>query len=123
MYTEKEKAELQRRMRAGRFRENNGVALNAINMVNSPERYAPLHDVSILLTDTGTGSAMSDDEVAKSVNFLQMAGYIILRDIATKTQVELADTEMRRAEAKVSEKGVRLLSFSMKDDEVVFTWR
>lgn len=123
MYGDKQNEELMRRVRAGRFRENNGVTLNTINMVNSPERYAPLRDVSLLLVEAPGGPPMCEDEVIKSINFLQMAGYIVVRDIATKAQVELADTELHRAEAKVSEKGVRLLSFGIKDEEVVFTWR
>lgn len=118
-----DKDEMMRRMRAGRFRENNGVTITTINMVNSPERYASLRDVALLLTETAGGTPMTIDEVIKSVNFLHMAGYIILRDIGTKATVELADTELYHTEAKVSEKGVRLLSYGIKDDEVVFVWR
>ena len=55
--------EMLRRMRAGRFRENNGVTLNTINIVNSPERYAPLRDVAILLTETAGGSASAASEI------------------------------------------------------------
>lgn len=123
MQRQSDKDEMLRRMRAARFRENNGVTLTTINIVNNPERYAPLRDVAILLMETSGEAPMTEDEVIKSVNFLQMAGYIILRDIASRELVELADTKLRRTEAKVSEKGVRLLSYGIKDDEVVFVWR
>ncbi len=85
-----DKDEMMHLMRAGRFRENNGVTLNTINIVNSPERYAPLRDVAILLTSTAGGAPMSDDEVIKSVNFLQMAGYIKSKNNIHMLKVNMA---------------------------------
>lgn len=101
-----------KKMRAGSFRENNGRVIRTINILR--HEYVRLRDVCFALTDVTPG------EVLDSVNFLQMAHYIQLRHIETKAPVaDMADAVFNELEAKVTVEGIRLLSGSINDADVI----
>ena len=53
-----------------------------------------------------------------SVNYLTESEYIQLRDISSKTPATLADCEADQLEAKLTDKGIKLLSGRLKDELV-----
>ncbi len=94
--------EMLRKMRAGKFIKNNGLVLRAINILrHKPEH---LEDVRYALA-----SKMSETEYLDCINFLSEAGYILVRNIETKAPASISDFDYIYLEAKVSEKGLRLL--------------
>lgn len=107
---------MMRKIRAGRFRENNGLVINTINLLR--QRYCPLKDLVYALD----GYDITEGEIVDSVHFLEMAGYVELRTIETKDTVKLADSEFDRLEGLVTEKGIRLLCGGIQDSEVVLRW-
>lgn len=98
-----------RKMRAGKFIENNGCVLRTINILR--HKYERLKDVKYALD-------MSEQEYLDSINFLSEAGYIHLRDVVTKLTATIADTDYDQLEAKLTEKGIRLLGGQINDQMV-----
>jgi hypothetical protein len=103
--------EMLRKMRAGRFVTNNGIVLRTINILR--HKYEQLKDVRYAL-DT----EMSETEYLDCINYLTEAGYIALRDIATKEPANIADADFTRLEAKVTALGIRLLGGAINDEMV-----
>lgn len=103
--------EMLRKMRAGRFVENNGRVLRTINILR--HKYEELKDVKYAL-DT----EMSETEYLDCINYLTESGYISLRDIATKAPANIADADYTRLEAKVTALGIRLLGGAINDEMV-----
>lgn len=99
--------ELLKKMRAHRFIENNGKVLRTINILR--HKYEALNDIRYALDD------MEEGKFLDSINFLSEAGYIRLRCSASKQEAELADTAYEKLEAKVTEKGIRLLGGEIGD--------
>ena len=93
------------RLRAGNFVHNNGLVLRIINILRY--KYNRL-----------TGHGVSEDEYLDSVNFLAEEGYIHLRLAADKTPASLADNDYRDIEAKLTGKGIRLLSGGIRDNQI-----
>lgn len=102
--------ELLRKMRAGKFVENNGRVMRTINILR--DKYVELKNVKYALPD------IEEAEIIDSVNFLQEEGYIRLRTIETKDEVQLADADYRMLEAKVTGTGIRLLGGGIQDNMV-----
>jgi hypothetical protein len=63
-------------------------------------------------------SDLEADEILDSINFLFEEGYIHLRNVETKIPVNLADSDYRELEAKLTGKGIRLLSGEIDDPAV-----
>lgn len=103
--------EMLRKMRAGRFIENNGKVLRTVNILR--HKYEKLKDVRYAL-DT----EMSETEYLDCINYLTEAGYIALRDIASKEPANIADDDYTRLEAKVTAVGIRLLGGAINDEMV-----
>ncbi|MEG2841841.1 MAG: type VI secretion protein, partial [Ruthenibacterium sp.] len=74
------------------------------------EKYAKLSNIRYALPD------ISEGDIRKSINFLEEERYIHCRDIETKQDASISDSNLNDLEAKLSGKGIRLLSGSIKDD-------
>lgn len=98
------------KIKAGRFIKNNGRVLRTINILRY--KYAKLTDTQYALDD------MPENEMLDSVNYLTESEYIQLRDISSKTPATLADCETDQLEAKLTDKGIKLLSGRSKDELV-----
>lgn len=98
------------KMKAGRFIKNNGRVLRTINLLRY--KYEKLEEVKYALDD------MPGGEYLDSVNYLSEAGYIQMRHISSKQDAEIADVEYRELEAKLTDKGIRLLAGKLYDDLV-----
>lgn len=107
-----ERDEMKKRIRAGNFVENNGQVIRVINMLHIG--YNKLSSIVYALPH------IPEDEILSSINYLFEAGYIHLRAIETKEHVAygLADMDYRKLESKLTDKGIRLLAFGIKDDLV-----
>ena len=103
--------EMLRKMRAGRFVENNGRVLRTINILR--HKYEKLQDVKYALD-----AEMSESEYLDCINYLTEAGYIALRDTAAKEPANIDDADYTRLEAKVTALGIRLLG-GVVDDKMV----
>jgi hypothetical protein len=102
-----DKAEMERRLRAGNFIENNGSVLRTINILRY--KFNKLSAIKYALD-------ISEAEIVDCVNFLAEAEYIELRQISTRAPADLADVPFEEIEAKLTEKGIRLLAGGLKDD-------
>lgn len=98
------------KIKAGRFIKNNGRVLRTINILRY--KYAKLTDTQYALDD------MPENEMLDSVNYLTESKYIQLRDISSKTPATLADCSAEQLEAKLTDKGIKLLSGRLKDELV-----
>nr|WP_319487254.1 type VI secretion protein [uncultured Caproiciproducens sp.] len=103
--------EMLRKMRAGKFMENNGMVLRTINILR--HKFERLKDVKYAVD-----AEMSETEYLDSINFLGEAGYIVLRNAATKAPANIADADYALLEAKVTEKGIRLLGGDIIDNMI-----
>jgi hypothetical protein len=96
------------KMRAGRFIKNNGRVLRTINLLRY--KYEKLEEVKYALED------MPENEYLDSLNYLSEAGYIQMRRVTSKQIAEIADVDYVHLEAKLTEKGIRLLAGKLEDD-------
>lgn len=101
-----------KQLRAGNFVRNNGEVLRTINILRY--KYNKLTGVGSVLADRG----ISDGEYLDSVNFLAEEGYIHLREIASKADASLSDSDYRTLEAKLTSKGIRLLAGGIEDNMI-----
>lgn len=99
-------------LRAGNFIRNNGKVLRTVNILRF--KYNKLSGVQNVLEDDG----ISEDEFLDSINFLAEEGYLHLRQISTKENAGLADSEYTTLEAKLTGKGIRLLAGGVEDDMI-----
>ncbi len=97
------------KMRTEEFIENNGTVLRAVNIGRT--KYNKLMQLCAALE-----SDMDKAEFTDSINYLSLAGFIDLRRCGDKQPTTLADDELENIEAKVSAKGIRLLSGKISDD-------
>jgi len=98
------------KIKAGRFIKNNGKVLRTINILRY--KYAKITDTQYALDD------MPDNEFLDSVNYLTESGYIQLREVSSHTPATLADCEAEQLEAKLTDKGIKLLAGRLKDELV-----
>lgn len=99
--------DLLKKMRAAQFTENNGLVLRTINILR--HRYERLKDIRVALED------MDESRFLDSIHFLSEAGYIKLRNSSNRSDAELSDANYTDLEAKVTEKGIRLLGGEITD--------
>lgn len=100
-----------RKMRAGKFIENNGLVLRTINILR--HKFERLKDVKYAVD-----AEMSETEYLDCINFLSEAGYIVLRNIETKAPASISDVDYAQLEAKVTAMGIRLLGGEITDKMV-----
>ncbi len=102
-----DKAELNRRISAGNFVENNGSVLRAINILKT--KFNRLKDIKYALN-------IEKNDIENSINYLYEAGYLHLRAIDGHADTSLADTDFDDIEAKLTAKGIQLLAGVIEDD-------
>ena len=61
---------------------------------------------------------MSEHDFLSSVNYLFLSEYILLRKIKTKEFADIADVPYEELEAKLSQKGIKLLDGTISDNSV-----
>lgn len=98
------------KIKAGRFVKNNGRVLRTINILRY--KYAKLSDTQYALDD------MPENELLDSINYLSESGYIQMREISSHTAGTLADYDAEQLEAKLTDKGIKLLSGKLRDELV-----
>lgn len=103
-----DKAELNKRIAAGNFIENNGYVLRAVNMLKT--KFNKLSTIRFAVPDA------DKPDIEKSVNYLYEAGYLHLRHIHSKRPTSLADTDFEMLEAKLTAKGIQLLAGIIQDE-------
>ncbi len=97
-------------IKAKHFRENNGEVLRNINILRA--RYSKLEDIKFVMKN------VPENEFVDSVNYLYLSEYILLRKIKTKESADIADVPYELLEAKLSQKGIKLLEGSVTDNSV-----
>lgn len=97
-------------VKAKRFVENNGKVLRTINIMRIG--YEKLEEVKYALSD------ISEHDFLSSVNYLFLSEYILLRHIKSKEPADIADVSYELLEAKLSQKGIKLLEGKIIDNSV-----
>ena len=98
------------KIKARRFVENNGQVLRTINILRVG--YEKLTDVKYALSD------ISEHDFLDSINYLFLSEYIMLRKIKSKEPSDIADVQYEELEAKLSQKGIKLLEGKINDNSV-----
>ncbi len=98
-------------IKAGKFKENNGSVMRTVNMLRY--QYHPLKSIKYALPE------ITEGELLDSINFLHEAGYIKLRNTLTKDPASLADVSYEELEAKLTDKGIRLLAGGITDSCII----
>lgn len=88
-------------IKAKHFRENNGEVLRNINILRA--QYIKLEDIKYVM------EKVPEAEFIDSINYLYLSEYILLRKIKTKEPADIADVPYELLEAKLSQKGIKLL--------------
>ncbi len=102
--------EYMQKIKARNFVKNNGQVLRTINILRVG--YEKLSDVKYALGD------VSEHDFLSSVNYLFPSEYILLRKIKTKEFADIADVPYEELEAKLSQKGIKLLDGTISDNSV-----
>ncbi|SCX27724.1 hypothetical protein SAMN02910436_02255 [Ruminococcaceae bacterium P7] len=97
-------------IKAKHFRENNGDVLRNINILRS--KYVKLEDIKFVM------GKVPEVEFVDSVNYLYLSEYILLRKIKTKEPADIADVSYELLEAKLSQKGIKILDGTITDNSV-----
>ena len=105
-----EQEETLKKMRAAAFIRNNGRVLRVINILR--HKYESLEDIKCALDN------LDERHFLDCIHFLSEAGYIHLREMGSRETANLADTDYRRLEAKVTAQGIRLLGGEIQDKMV-----
>lgn len=103
--------QLLKKMRAESFVENNGEVMRALNI-----GYVPYH--SLKTVRKVMPPDMSDLDFLKSINYLQLKGYILVRHTSSKKSTEISDAEYTELEARLSDKGIDLSRGYIEDTAV-----
>ena len=104
---------MRNKIRAGAFRENNGSVLRALNILRYD--FVSLRDVRYAV------ESIPENNYLDSINYLHESGYIHLRNVETGELVPfgLADVNFKNLEAKLTKTGIKILSYTLKDEDVV----
>lgn len=97
-------------IKAKHFRDNNGEVLRNINILRA--RYSKLEDIKFVMKN------VPESEFVDSVNYLYLSEYILLRKNKTREPADIADVPYELLEAKLSQKGIKLLEGSITDNSV-----
>lgn len=98
------------KIKAGRFIKNNGRVLRTINILRY--KFERLEEVKYALDD------MPENEYLDSLNYLYESEYIQLRHTKSKQSAELSDVDISELEAKLTDKGIKLLAGKSYDELV-----
>lgn len=97
-------------IKAKHFRENNGEVLRNINILRS--KYIKLEDIKYVM------AKVPEADFLDAVNYLYLSEYILLRKIKNKEYADIADVPYELLEAKLSQKGIKLLDGTIIDNSV-----
>lgn len=97
------------RVKQKRFFRNNGIVLKEINLLRT--KYTHLTELRYALEPT-----LTEAELRDSINNLSESGYINMREIGSKKETTLADSDFDSIEAKVSADGIRIIACVKTDD-------
>ncbi|MDE6834708.1 MAG: type VI secretion protein [Ruminococcus sp.] len=87
--------------------ENNGSVLRTVNILKT--KYNKLKNLQFALN-------LEKNEIENSINYLFESGYLHLRNAETKAPTSLADADFDSIEAKLTAKGIRLLTGTISDE-------
>lgn len=109
-----DKDKIKQKLYAQNFKSNNGLVLRTINILRY--QYHKLSDIEKVLEDEG----IEKWEFIDAVNYLSMAGYIKMKIIGEQASVDEISqySDYKKLEAKLSAKGIKLLSGSLIDEDV-----
>lgn len=97
-----------KKIKAGKFIKNNGLVLRTINILRY--KFEKLKKIRYALDD------ISENEYLDSLNYLFESEYIQLRHCRSKQSAELADMDIADLEAKLTDKGIKLLAGKIWDE-------
>lgn len=108
------KDKIKQKLYAQNFKSNNGLVLRTINILRY--QYHKLSDIEKVLEDEG----IERWEFIDAVNYLSLSGYIKMKIIGEQTIIEEISQyhDYTDLEAKLSAKGIKLLSGSIVDEDV-----
>lgn len=109
---EQHELELKRRLEVGDFARNNGRILRAINILRG--KWINLDTVQAALMQE-----MNEAEFETCIIYLEKAGYILVREIASKKIVEAASCNYPLMEVTLSKDGMDIALYFKKDDAVI----
>lgn len=104
---ELEKKKLMSKIVARDFAELNGAIMRTVNTVFR-SRWFKVADMQVAFDGQKA-------EMLESLNYLEKAGYLEARDIATKSAVEIQYAEPDETEAVLTAKGIRLVKYFETD--------
>lgn len=102
--------ELQRRIKAGEFAENTGKVLRTINILIGKD--IKLSSLQYALRD------LTAADLAKSLYYLQDAGYLHARNVYSKEGADIASADYDDTEVRLTAKGMQLLMGYSSDPAV-----
>lgn len=102
--------EIKQVIEAGNFAINNGKVIRNINVLMG--KWVKLESVA----DTLYG--LSSSEIQESLQYLQLANYIDIRDCQTRKEIDVSEADYRNSETRLSEKGIRLAKYLITDEAV-----
>ena len=105
---------MKRKLYAQNFKSNNGLVLRTINILRY--QYHKLTDIEKVLE----GEGIEQWEFLDAINYLSMSEYIKMKSLKTHDEVkEISQyTDYRILEAKLSPKGIKILSGTIVDEDV-----
>lgn len=65
-----------------------------------------------------TLNGLCSSEIQESLQYLQLAKYIDIRDSQTKKEIDVSEADYRYSETRLSEKGIRLAKYLIADEAV-----
>lgn len=109
-----DKEKIRQKLYAQNFKSNNGLVLRTINILRY--QYHKLTDIEKVLEDEG----IEKWEFIDAVNYLSLSGYIKMKTIGEHNVIEEISQyhDYQSLEAKLSAKGIKLLSGSIIDKDV-----
>lgn len=108
---ETERKKLMSKIVANDFAELNGAIMRTISTVFK-FRWFKISDLQLAFNDR------HDDEMLESLNYLEKAGYLEVRDIGSKSKVEMQYAELEETEAVLTAKGIRLVKYFFTDSAI-----
>jgi hypothetical protein len=95
------KEDLNKRIEAGNFKENNGRILRTINILSGKD--IKLKSIEFALSE------IKNHELYESLFYLQDSGYIKIRNINSKIDIDIYDADPDDTEIRITRKGMELL--------------
>lgn len=98
---------IRQKIENGSFCKNNGRILQMLNVLAGG--FKRISEIKYVLSD------IEECDIARSIDYLFEGGYIRLRNTETKRNTDLADTQLKYLEVKLTDKGVQILVGKKED--------